>query len=195
MKKLQNKNSVNMEKKKMNTQLTDKFVSVPYRVLFFDGLSNSDALLYGYLNGFAKALGKDPDERIVWESTRSIATKLNLSPTTVGECIKHLESAGLLKVQRAKGKPTVICVLHDLKDSEDRFGLEDEEDEEFDDSELEWLPDYAKDAIRAWREEDTEDEDSEQREWEDDLEDRVSSRGSTLPDDEDSFFDKENIPF
>lgn len=182
-------------KKKMNAQLTDKFVSVPYRALFFDGLSNSDALLYGYLNGFARAFGKDSDERIVWESIRSIATKLNLSPTTVGECIKHLESAGLLKVQRAKGKPTVICVLHDLKDSEDRFGLEDEEAEEFDDSELEWLPDYAKDAIRAWREEDTEDEDSEQREWEDDLEDRVSSRGSTLPDDEDSFFDIENIPF
>ena len=64
-----------------------------------------------------------------------------------------------------------------------------------DDSELEWLPDYAKNAIRAWREEDTEDEDSEQREWEDDLEDRASSRGSTLPDDEDSFFDIENIPF
>ncbi len=101
----------------------------------------------------------------------------------------------MLKVQRAKGKPTVICVLHDLKDSEDRFGLEDEEDEKFDDSELECLPDYAKDAIRAWREEDTEDEDSEQREWEDDLEDRVSSRGSTLPDDKDSFFDIENIPF
>lgn len=76
--------------------------------MFFDGLSNSDALLYGYLNGFAKALGKDPDERIVWESTRSIATKLNMSPTTVSECIKHLESAGLLKVQRAKGKPTVM---------------------------------------------------------------------------------------
>lgn len=123
-----------------------------------------------------------------------MASKLNLSPTTIGECIKHLESAGLVKVQRAKGKPTVICVLHDLKDNEDRFGLEDEEDEEFDDSELEWLPDYAKDAIRAWREEDTEDEDSEQREWEDDVEDRVSSRGSTLPDDEDSFFDIENIP-
>lgn len=123
--------------------------------MFFDGLSNSDALLYGYLNGFARAFGKDSDERIVWESTRSIATKLNLSPTTVGECIKHLESAGLLKVQRAKGKPTVICVLHDFKDSEDRFGLEDEEDEEFDDSELEWLPDYAKDAIRAWREKKT----------------------------------------
>ena len=179
-------------KKKINAQLTDKFVSVPYRALFFDGLSNSDALLYGYLNGFAKALGKDHDERIVWESIRSMASKLNMSPTAVSECIKHLESAGLLKVQRAKGKPTVICVLHD---SEDRFGLEDEEDEEFDDSELEWLPDYAKDAIRAWREEDTEDEDSEQREWEDDLEDRVSSRGSTLPDDEDSFFDIENIPF
>ncbi len=47
------------------------------------------------------------DERIVWESTRRIATKLNLSPTTVGECIKHLESAGLLKVQRAKGKPNL----------------------------------------------------------------------------------------
>lgn len=172
----------------MNNQLIDKFVSVPYRALFFDGLSNSDALLYGYLNGFARAFGKDSDERIVWESTRSIATKLNLSPTTVGECIKHLESAGLLKVQRAKGKPTVICVLHDLKDSEDRFGLEDEEDEEFDDSELEWLPNYAKDAIRAWREEDTEDEDSEQREWVDDVEDRVNSRSSTLPDDEDSFF-------
>lgn len=124
-----------------------------------------------------------------------MASKLNMSPTAVSECIKHLESAGLLKVHRAKGKPTVICVLHDLKDNEDRFGLEDEEDEEFDDSELEWLPDYAKDAIRAWREEDTEDEDSEQREWEDDLEDRVSSRGSTLPDDEDSFFDIENIPF
>ena len=163
--------------------------------MFFDGLSNSDAILYGYLNGFAKTLGKDPDERIVWESIRSMASKLNLSPTTIGECIKHLESAGLVKVQGAKGKPMVICVLHDLKDSEDRFGLEDEEDEEFDDSELEWLPDYAKDAIRAWREEDTEDEDSEQREWEDDVEDRVSSRGSTLPDDEDSFFDIENIPF
>lgn len=135
------------------------------------GLSNSDALLYGYLNGFAKALGKDLDERIVWESIRSMASKLNMSPTAVSECIKHLESAGLLKVQRAKGKPTVICVLHDLKDNEDRFGLEDEEDEEFDDSELEWLPDYAKDAIRAWREEDTEDEDSEQREWVDDVED------------------------
>ena len=64
-----------------------------------------------------------------------------------------------------------------------------------DDSELEWLPDYAKDAIRAWREEDTEDEDSEQREWVDDVEDRVNSRSSTLPDDEDSFFDIENIPF
>ena len=155
-------------------------------------------LLSGHIggaNGFAKALGKDPDERIVWESTRSIATKLNLSPTTVGECIKHLESAGLLKVQRAKGKPTVICVLHDLKDNEDRFGLEDEEDEEFDDSELEWLPNYAKDAIRAWREEDTEDEDSEQRELVDDGEDRGNSRSSTLPDDEDSFFDIDNIPF
>ena len=160
--------------------------------MFFDGLSNSDALLYGYLNGFAKALGKDPDERIVWESTRSIATKLNMTPATVSECIKRLESAGLLKVQRAKGKPTVICVLHDLKDDEDRFGLEDEE---FEDSELEWLPDYAKDAIRAWREEDTEDEDSEQREWVDDVEDRVNSRSSTLPDDEDSFFDIDNIPF
>ena len=101
----------------------------------------------------------------------------------------------MLKVQRAKGKPTVICVLHDLKDSEDRFGLEDEEDEEFDDSELEWLPDYAKEAIRAWREEDTEDEDSEQREWVDDVEDRVNSRSSTLPDNEDSFFDIDNIPF
>ena len=64
-----------------------------------------------------------------------------------------------------------------------------------DDSELEWLPDYAKDAIRAWREEDTEDEDSEQREWVDDVEDRVNSRSSTLPDDEDSFFDIDNIPF
>ena len=138
-------------------------MSVPYRALFFDGLSNSDALLYGYLNGFARAFGKDSDERIVWESTRSIATKLNLSPTTVGECIKHLESAGLLKVQRAKGKPTVICVLHDLKDSEDRFGLEDE--------------------------------DSEQGEWVDDVEDRVNSRSSTLPDNEDSFFDIDNIPF
>lgn len=161
-------------KKKMNAQLTDKFVSVPYRVLFFDGLSNSDALLYGYLNGFAKALGKDPDERIVWESIRGMANKLNMSPTTVSKCIKHLESVGLLKVQRAKGKPTVICVLHDLKDDEDRFGLVNEEDEEFEDSELEWLPDYAKDAIRAWREEDTEDEDSEQREWVDDVEDRVN---------------------
>ena len=150
----------------MNNQLIDKFVSVPYRALFFDGLSNSDALLYGYLNGFAKALGKDPDERIVWESTRSIATKLNMSPTTVSECIKRLESAGLLKVQRAKGKPTVICVLHDLKDDEDRFGLENEEDE-----------------------------DSEQREWVDDVEDRGNSRSSTLPDDEDSFFDIDNIPF
>ncbi len=182
-------------KEKINAQLTDKFVSVPYRALFFDGLSNSDALLYGYLNGFAKALGKDLDERIVWESIRSMANKLNMSPTAVSECIKHLESAGLLKVQRAKGKPTVICVLHDLKDNEDRFGLEDEEDEEFDDFELEWLPDYAKDAIRAWREEDTEDEDSEQREWVDDVEDRVNSRSSTLPDDEDSFFDIDNIPF
>ena len=95
---------------------------MPYRALFFDGLSNSDALLYGYLNGFAKALGKDTDERIVWESIRGMANKLNMSPTTVSECIKHLESAGLLKVQRAKGKPTVICVLHDLKDDEDRFG-------------------------------------------------------------------------
>ena len=137
---------------------------MPYRALFFDGLSNSDALLYGYLNGFAKAFGKDPDERIVWESIRGMANKLNMSPTTVSECIKHLESAGLLKVQRAKGKPTVICVLHDLKDDEDRFGLEDEEDE-----------------------------DSEQREWVDDVEDRVNSRGSTLPDDED--FDIDNIPF
>lgn len=106
-----------------------------------------------------------------------------------------MRAAGLLKVQRAKGNQTVICVLHDLKDSEDRFGLEDEEDEEFDDSELEWLPNYAKDAIRAWREEDTEDEDSEQREWVDDVEDRVNSRSSTLPDDEDSFFDIDNIPF
>lgn len=80
--------------------------------MFFDGLSNSDALLYGYLNGFAKALGKDPDERIVWESTRSIATKLNLSPTTVGECIKHLESAGLLKVQgqRESQQLFVFCM-------------------------------------------------------------------------------------
>ena len=101
----------------------------------------------------------------------------------------------MLKVQRAKGKATVICVLHDLKDSEDRFGLEEQEDEEFDDSELEWLAVYAKDAIRAWREEDTEDEDSEQREWVDDVEDRVNSRSSTLPDDEDSFFDIDNIPF
>ena len=164
--------------------------------MFFDGLSNSDALLYGYLNGFAKALGKDPDERIVWESTRSIATKLNLSPTTVGECIKHLESAGLLKVQRAKGKPTVICVLHDLKDNEDEFEGRDTVTLTLDDdSELEWLPNYAKDAIRAWREEDTEDEDSEQRELVDDVEDRVNSRSSTLPDDEDSFFDIDNIPF
>ena len=161
--------------------------------MFFDGLSNSDALLYGYLNGFAKALGKNPDERIVWESIRGMANKLNMSPTTVSECIKHLESAGLLKVQRAKGKPTVICVLHDLKDDEDRFGLEDEEDEESEDSELEWIPDYAKDAIRAWREEDTEDEDSERREGKKDIDDRVSSRGSTLPDDED--FDIDNIPF
>ena len=64
-----------------------------------------------------------------------------------------------------------------------------------DDSELEWLPNYAKDAIRAWREEDTEDEDSEQRELVDDVEDRVNSRSSTLPDDEDSFFDIDNIPF
>lgn len=183
-----------MNKKKINTQLTDKFVSVPYRALFFNGLSNLDALLYGYLNGFARAFGKDSDERIVWESIRSMATKLNMSPTTVSECIKHLESAGLLKVQRAKGKPTVICVLHDLKDDEDRFGLEDEEDEEFEDSELEWLPDYARDAIRAWRE-DTEDEDSEQREGKKDIDDRVSSRGSTLPDDEDSIFDIDNIPF
>ena len=167
-------------------------MSVPYRALFFDGLSNSDALLYGYLNGFARAFGKDSDERIVWESIRSMASKLNMSPTTVGECIKHLESAGLLKVQRAKGKPTVICVLHDLKDDEDRFGLEDEEDEEFEDSELEHLPDFAKDAIRAWRE-DTADEDSEQREWVDNVEDRVNSRSSTLPDDED--FDIDNIPF
>lgn len=45
------------------------------------------------------------------------------------------------------------------------------------------------------REEDTEDEDSEQREWVDDVEDRVNSRSSTLPDDEDSFFDIDNIPF
>ena len=99
-------------KKKINAQLTDKFVSVPYRALFFDGLSNSDALLYGYLNGFAKALGKDPDERIVWESTRSIATKLNLSPTTVGECIKHLESAGFSKYkgQRESQQLFVFCM-------------------------------------------------------------------------------------
>ena len=184
-----------MNHKIIKNQLTDKFVSVPYRALFFDGLSISDALVYGYLNGFAKTLGKDPNERIVWESTRGIASKLNLSPTTISECIKHLEEAGLVKVQRAKGKPAVTCVLHDLKDDEDRFGLEDDEEEEFEDSELDWLPDYAKAAVRAWREEDIEDEDSEQREWVDDVEDRVNSRSSTLPDDEDSFFDIDNIPF
>ena len=59
-------------KEKINAQLTDKFVSVPYRALFFDGLSNSDALLYGYLNGFAKALGKEigvSDAAIInWEN-------------------------------------------------------------------------------------------------------------------------------
>ena len=91
----------------MNNQLIDKFVSVPYRALFFDGLSNSDALLYGYLNGFARAFGKDSDERIVWESTRSIATKLNLSPTTECESIKHLKSAALIKETKANLKQTV----------------------------------------------------------------------------------------
>ena len=150
--------------------------------------------MYGYLNGFAKTLGKDPNERIVWESTRGIASKLNLSPTTISECIKHLEEAGLVKVQRAKGKPAVTCVLHDLKDDEDRFGLEDDEEEEFEDSELDWLPDYAKAAVRAWREEDTEDEDSEQK-GQEEQDDREHLIGGNLPLDEESTFDIDDIPF
>lgn len=150
--------------------------------------------MYGYLNGFAKTLGKDPNERIVWESTRGIASKLNLSPTTISECIKHLEEAGLVKVQRAKGKPAVTCVLHDLKDDEDRFGLEDDEEEEFEDSELDWLPDYAKAAVRAWRDADTEDKDSEQR-GQKERDDRERLIGGNLPLDEESTFDIDDIPF
>ena len=75
-------------------------------------------LLSGHIggaNGFAKALGKDLDERIVWESIRSMANKLNMSPTAVSECIKHLESAGLLKVQRANSRSST------LPDDEDSF--------------------------------------------------------------------------
>lgn len=150
--------------------------------------------MYGYLNGFAKTLGKDPNERIVWESTRGIASKLNLSPTTISECIKHLEEAGLVKVQRAKGKPAVTCVLHDLKDDEDRFGLEDDEEEEFEDSELDGFPDYAKAAVRAWRDADTEDKDSEQR-GQKERDDRERLTGGSLPLDEESTFDIDDIPF
>jgi len=124
----------------------DKFVSVPYRVLHLDGLSLSDGLVYGYLNEFARG----NKERIVWESSRNMANKLNISPTTITECISHLESVGLIQVQRKQGKPNVYKVLHDLKDSEDTFGLEETDSSE-EDSELDGLPDYVKEAVLGWR--------------------------------------------
>ena len=128
--------------------MIDKFVSVPYRVLHLDGLSLSDGLVYGYLNEFARG----NIERVVWESSRGMANKLNISPTTITECISHLESVGLIQVQRKQGKPNVYKVLHDLKDSEDTFGLEEANNSE-EDSELDGFPDYAKEAVLGWRNE------------------------------------------
>lgn len=86
----------------------------------------------------------------MWESSRSMANKLNMSPTTITVCIANLESLGLIQVQRKQGKPNVYKVLHDLKDSEDTFGLEETDSSE-EDSELDGLPDYVKEAVLGWR--------------------------------------------
>ena len=133
-------------KNKKNVQLYDKFVSVPYRALQMNGLSLADAVVYGYLNGFARDLGST---RAVWESTRSIANKLGLSATTVSDSIGQLEKAGLLQTVRRKGKPNVYDILHDLKDPDDKFGLE-QSDEREETDEYPDVPSYVKDICRSW---------------------------------------------
>ena len=54
------------------------------------------------------------------------------------------------RMARAMIEPLINKVLHDLKDSEDTFGLEEADNSE-DDSELDGLPDYVKEAVLGWR--------------------------------------------
>ena len=130
--------------KKLNPQLIDNFVSVPYRVLFFKNLSLSDCIVYSYLNDFSRNISE-----IIWESTRNMANKLNLSPASITQCISHLESVGLIQVYRKHGKPNVYKILHDLRDPEDTFGLENNDSSQ-NDPDFDALPNYVKDAILEW---------------------------------------------
>ena len=109
-------------------------------------MSITDAVVYGYLNGFAIELG---DIRAVWESTRSIASKLGISADIVSVSMRNLERVGLLEVRRSKGKSNVCNVLHDLRDSDDDFGLEQSEELEEDD-EYSNLPAHVKAICRSW---------------------------------------------
>ena len=130
--------------KKLNSQLIDNSISVPYRILHFKNLSLSDCIVYSYLNDFSRNIGE-----IIWESTRNMANKLNLSHTSIIECISHLESENLIQVYRKHGKPNVYKILHDLRDPEDTFGLENNDSSQ-NDPDFDALPNYVKDAILEW---------------------------------------------
>lgn len=118
----------------------DKFINIPYRVLCIEGINLSEAIVYGYLNEFAK----NNVDHLVWESATGISKKVNISKKTVLRAIENLGAMGLIEIHKDKDNSQVLKVLRDLRDARDPFGYDqfenknkDEDEDKDDDSEQE----------------------------------------------------------
>lgn len=109
----------------------DKFINIPYRVLCIEGINLSEAIVYGYLNEFAK----NNVDHLVWESATGISKKVNISKKTVLRAIENLGAMGLIEIHKDKDNSQVLKVLRDLRDARDPFGYDQFENKNEDENE------------------------------------------------------------
>ena len=109
----------------------DKFINIPYRVLCIEGINLSEAIVYGYLNEFAK----NNVDHLVWESATGISKKVNISKKTVLRAIENLGTMGLIEIHKDKDNSQVLKVLRDLRDARDPFGYDQFENKNKDEDE------------------------------------------------------------
>lgn len=132
----------------INPKYFDKYIIVPYRALCVTGMTAIDAIVYGYLNEFAR----NNPERVVWEQSKSISKKLNLHRNTILRALENLNKMGLIEIRQSKDNTRVYKVLRDLRDLNDTLGEEllmaEYENEDEEDIEESFVPQKVKDILK-----------------------------------------------
>lgn len=78
-------------------QAKEQYINIPYSIMMRSDLSQSQKIIYGFVNGFQ-------DNNVCYASNTYIGEVLNLSPDGVSRCVSTLIRSGLIKALAPKGR-------------------------------------------------------------------------------------------